>query len=140
MSHGLIQQPGTGYLDDARRSLERATPEDKISAMVSYMRARLPEVPGVSPDEERYREDLPGRMIDLSELLSGLLPEGLTVDWRPQIGRGGTGTDECIPECPVCHAFGGGGHGGMCPNADRSQAEWTDQLPDGYSGPPELTS
>lgn len=33
------------------------------------------------------------------------------------IGRGGDGHDARVPECPYCHARGGGGHGGLCPNA-----------------------
>jgi hypothetical protein len=32
------------------------------------------------------------------------------------IGGGGTGRDETIPECAYCHAKGGGGHGGFCPD------------------------
>jgi hypothetical protein len=41
-----------------------------------------------------------------------------------RIGRGGGGSDESIPECPVCGAYGGGGHGGLCPNAGKSPEEW----------------
>lgn len=32
------------------------------------------------------------------------------------IGGGGAGSDPSVPECGYCHAFGGGGHGGFCPN------------------------
>lgn len=30
------------------------------------------------------------------------------------IGQGGGGSDDTVPECPVCGAYGGGGHGGNC--------------------------
>jgi hypothetical protein len=55
------------------------------------------------------------------------------------IGRGGTGTDEDAPECPVCYALLGGDHGGYCPNARKQPAEWTDQAPAGFSKPPRET-
>lgn len=32
------------------------------------------------------------------------------------IGQGGAGHDPNIPECEYCGAYGGGGHGGNCPN------------------------
>lgn len=28
------------------------------------------------------------------------------------------------PQCPVCGAYGGGGHGGFCPNAALQPAGW----------------
>lgn len=28
------------------------------------------------------------------------------------------------PQCPVCGAYGGGGHGGWCPNAALQPADW----------------
>jgi hypothetical protein len=31
------------------------------------------------------------------------------------VGQGGGGSDQSIPECPGCGAYGGGGHGGGCP-------------------------
>lgn len=40
------------------------------------------------------------------------------------IGHGGRGSDAGIPECPVCGAFGGGGHGGFCPNMSTNPEEW----------------
>jgi hypothetical protein len=43
------------------------------------------------------------------------------------VGGGGIGTDPSIPECPICHAKGGGGHGGGCRNAGRPPAEWVEQ-------------
>ena len=41
------------------------------------------------------------------------------------VGRGGGGNDVRIPECPICFARGGGGHGGGCRNAGRPISEWT---------------
>jgi hypothetical protein len=35
---------------------------------------------------------------------------------RVGIGTGGGGPDESIPPCKYCGAYGGGGHGGFCPN------------------------
>jgi len=32
------------------------------------------------------------------------------------IGGGGGGTDPAVKLCPYCGAYGGGGHGGFCPN------------------------
>lgn len=43
---------------------------------------------------------------------------------QASIGRGGMGNDPCIPECPMCHAIGGGGHGGGCPNRGRLPYQW----------------
>ncbi|HEV2175264.1 MAG TPA: hypothetical protein VGR71_16945 [Nitrospira sp.] len=40
------------------------------------------------------------------------------------IGRGGGGNNPLIPECPVCGAYGGGGHGGGCPNSGRPIDQW----------------
>ena len=53
-------------------------------------------------------------------------------EWTRQIGQGGTGTDKAIPECPVCHAYGGGGHGGMCPNAGKAISQWVEEPPAGF--------
>jgi len=52
------------------------------------------------------------------------------------IGRGGTGTDESAPECPVCWALLGGDHGGYCPNARKAPEDWTDAAPPGFGRPP----
>lgn len=41
-----------------------------------------------------------------------------------QVGRGGKGRDPSIPECPICLAVGGGGHGGGCPNAGKPVSQW----------------
>lgn len=32
------------------------------------------------------------------------------------IGGGGGGVNYDVPPCRICGAFGGGGHGGLCPN------------------------
>jgi hypothetical protein len=40
------------------------------------------------------------------------------------VGGGGSGSDHTIPPCPVCGAKGGGGHGGLCPNAGRPPSAW----------------
>lgn len=53
-----------------------------------------------------------------------------------QVGQGGGGSDETIPECPVCHAYGGGGHGGFCPNQGYDPARWTTQPPAGFMAAP----
>jgi hypothetical protein len=42
-----------------------------------------------------------------------------------QIGRGGRGYDEDIPQCPVCGCYGGGGHGGGCVNKGHDPKQWT---------------
>lgn len=52
------------------------------------------------------------------------------------IGRGETGTDPDGPECGVCYAIGGGGHGGFCPNAGNPDPDtWTTDAPPGYEKP-----
>lgn len=52
------------------------------------------------------------------------------------IGRGETGTDPDGPECKVCYAIGGGGHGGFCPNAGNADPDtWTADAPPGYEKP-----
>jgi hypothetical protein len=33
------------------------------------------------------------------------------------MGRGGTGPNKKIKKCKYCLCYGGGGHGGLCPNA-----------------------
>lgn len=54
---------------------------------------------------------------------------------RPvQIGQGGSGND-ATPECPVCYARGGGGHGGLCPNAGKPPEQWTPEPPPGWRRP-----
>lgn len=50
-------------------------------------------------------------------------------------GRGGSGSDPAIPECPVCHCYGGGGHGGCCPNSGKLPVDWTDEPPPGAIAP-----
>lgn len=52
-----------------------------------------------------------------------------------QVGPGGTGSLTGIPECGVCYAQGGGGHGGGCPNAGRDPADWVTDPPDGWARP-----
>jgi hypothetical protein len=52
-----------------------------------------------------------------------------------QVGLGGA-PDLTTPECPVCWAWGGGGHGGFCPNAGKPPAQWVNGPPPGYSRPP----
>jgi hypothetical protein len=51
------------------------------------------------------------------------------------IGRGGAGPDPDIPECPVCYARGGGGHGGFCPNRDLAPGYWVTEPPPGMERP-----
>lgn len=43
---------------------------------------------------------------------------------RTVVGSGGGGNNASIPRCPVCSAFGGGGHGGGCPNSGLPPAQW----------------
>jgi len=50
------------------------------------------------------------------------------------IGGGGQGHGSA-PECQVCWARGGGGHGGGCPNADKPPEQWTDEPPPGWVKP-----
>lgn len=45
------------------------------------------------------------------------------------IGKGGTGPDPTVPECPICYASGGGGHGGFCPNAKLNEGSWLAEPP-----------
>ena len=40
------------------------------------------------------------------------------------LGHGGKGSDDSIPECPYCGCYGGGGHGGFCPNTGTDPAHW----------------
>lgn len=51
------------------------------------------------------------------------------------IGQGGGGPDQSAPECPVCYAYGGGGHGGYCPNASRPLDQWVTDPPPGWERP-----
>ena len=62
-------------------------------------------------------------------------PQGLTV------GPGGHGPDPSIPECPICHAHGGGGHGGGCPNHGMTPDVWLVEAQPGhpaYINPPSM--
>lgn len=79
-------------------------------------------------------------------LAEGFLRETIDAAWAAardqhgelamrQLGLGGTGWDPAVPECPLCYAYGGGGHGGLCPNARRPPADWVTVLPAGYTGP-----
>lgn len=53
-----------------------------------------------------------------------------------QIGLGGAGLDPAIPECSCCYAYGGGGHGGFCPNAGgKPRAQWVTEPPEGVTRP-----
>jgi hypothetical protein len=52
-----------------------------------------------------------------------------------QIGTGGNGSNRQIPECPVCWARGGGGHGGFCPNAGKPPLQWVTEPPADYVRP-----
>jgi hypothetical protein len=49
----------------------------------------------------------------------GATPAGINLELRkhslPEIGRGGGGPYDGLPECRYCGAYGGGGHGGLCP-------------------------
>jgi hypothetical protein len=60
----------------------------------------------------------------LRDLIDPLLEKGAnreTVDFETsrvfgiQLGQGGQGPNP-VPECKYCGAYGGGGHGGFCPN------------------------
>lgn len=46
----------------------------------------------------------------------GIIVSGGVGGTLNKIGQGGSGTDESIPKCEICGAYGGGGHGGGCPN------------------------
>jgi hypothetical protein len=52
-----------------------------------------------------------------------------------QIGPGGTGSLNGIPDCPVCFAQGGGGHGAGCPNVGKDPDSWVTEPPDGWTRP-----
>jgi hypothetical protein len=52
-----------------------------------------------------------------------------------QIGQGGLGDNLDIPECPVCWACGGGGHGGFCPNGGKQFVQWVREPPPGFVRP-----
>lgn len=79
-------------------------------------------------------DTLNGGVIGLTQIIVPDLPHGMLltpripVPIRIRIGRGGGGSDSNIPECPLCHAYGGGGHGGGCPNSDRPVEQWTSEL------------
>ena len=55
------------------------------------------------------------------------------------VGRGADGNLD-VPECPLCYAQGGGGHGSNCPNAGLDPADWATELPDGWTGPERSTA
>jgi hypothetical protein len=52
--------------------------------------------------------------------------EGAVIDTSGSItiGKGGSGSNPDIPRCPICEAYGGGGHGGNCPNSGRPVSQW----------------
>jgi hypothetical protein len=52
-----------------------------------------------------------------------------------QIGLGATGDLPDYPECPVCYAHGGGGHGSQCPNAGKDPADWVTEPQAGWARP-----
>jgi len=56
------------------------------------------------------------------------------------IGQGATGDHADIPECPLCRAHGGGGHGSNCLNTGKDPADWISELPDGWTGPERSTA
>jgi hypothetical protein len=41
-----------------------------------------------------------------------------------RVGPGGAGKNSDIPMCPICQAYGGGGHGGGCPNDGKPTYQW----------------
>jgi hypothetical protein len=51
------------------------------------------------------------------------------------IGPGGTGSLHGIPDCMICLAQGGGGHGQNCPNAGKDPADWVTEPPPGMTLP-----
>jgi hypothetical protein len=51
------------------------------------------------------------------------------------IGPGAAGSLHDIPDCLVCYAQGGGGHGQNCPNAGTDPADWVTEPPHGMSRP-----
>lgn len=65
-------------------------------------------------------------------------PETYPATWvRPPglvVGAGGTGPDPSFPVCPVCQCYGGGGHGGGCPNIGQAVQFWQAEKLPGYSG------
>lgn len=68
-------------------------------------------------------------------MAAGRLGAGMVTGFTPQIGGGGDGNNRQIPECPVCWARGGGGHGGLCPNAGKPLSRWVTEPPLGYLPP-----
>jgi hypothetical protein len=52
-------------------------------------------------------------------IAQGATPAGINIELRKaglnEIGRGGGGLSDDVPECRYCGAYGGGGHGGFCP-------------------------
>jgi hypothetical protein len=53
-----------------------------------------------------------------------------------QVGLGGKGSDPAYPECQICRAYGGGGHGGFCPNGGRYPEYYETVVPAGVNGWP----
>jgi hypothetical protein len=52
-------------------------------------------------------------------IAGGATPAAVNLELRkhslPEIGQGGGGPLDGVPECRYCGAYGGGGHGGLCP-------------------------
>jgi hypothetical protein len=63
------------------------------------------------------------------------LPEPELLSPVAQIGLGGNGADRGYPECRICYARGGGGHGGFCPNSGMVHGLWVTRPPTGYLMP-----
>lgn len=59
-------------------------------------------------------------------------PSGVFPSVVRQIGLGGNGADRSYPECRVCYARGGGGHGGFCPNSGKKVSLWVTVPPPGF--------
>lgn len=71
---------------------------------------------------------------DEPDLLSPVA-QPLNVSLLHRVGLGGNGVDRSIPECPVCYARGGGGHGGGCPNSGNDKRFWVMTAPAGWMSP-----
>lgn len=96
-------------------------------------------------------DDLKDGILGLSQILVPDLPHGMMLTPQPAVkinfvppkaeggeggagavgirghvtvGRGGKGNQPGFPECPICEAEGGGGHGGGCPNAGKPVSQW----------------
>jgi hypothetical protein len=99
------------------------------------------QVTGSAPDLREQDSALTGQMDDYSRylrmpgIISGAGPMYLAypswkrlAEWSPpagtRVGPGGSGPDPSVVVCPVCRAYGGGGHGGGCPNSGRAITDW----------------